>query len=265
MSAGRCVQAALTLAVAWGLWGCVAFPVGGGEKTYDDSPSLTQPYLQREHGGGTVLRPESVEYYPEATREGDTVRIRLVAEGRFTAERTENRRFTVTPEEKMAVGLVPGMASLPERKVVGGTVLAAWYNVLFLGTPTLSGLFIEPFLPPIAYDARGAGNTFRRSALFGFHRYKMGGHSGKEAPETIRGPVDATKQPVLGATFSFRAEKPFWKQMEMDESGVSLYGVEPGAHVGLLRLETLPADHTMRDDLEAWKGGRWIEVAIPEK
>lgn len=247
-------MAACTVAVACVLLaGCVVVPTSGGRKTY------------RSLGTETRMIAEKVDFYPEAVRNGDTVRLHLVASGTFRQEITETRELTVTAQRKVAFGVLPGMASLRPGLVPGGTLLALWYNICFLTTPTLNGLLLEPFNPRAVAksDTLGDGDSFRRSALVGFHKYEVPERRGGTPETQTQTLKDEVAGPVEGIELTFEGDPPvFWKTAKREGGEIVLEGVSPGAHSGKLVLAKIPEGHWLEDELREWLGFK-MDVAIP--
>lgn len=252
------MRAMMVLLGWWSLSGCVAVRISGGQPTTDTLSETWKPLSA------------GIEYfYPTAVRSRDVVSIQLMAKGRFTDGVVRKRTYSVSPQRKLSVGILPGMASLDPVSAVGGTLLAVWYNILFVGTPTLNGLFIEPFNPDPVPDSESVndGHAFRRSALLGFHKYELAGRSGSGAPEEEKVTTDEPRA-VSGVDFAFEADSEsdpsFWTGVgHSDDRGtVYLYGVAPGKHVGRLVIEKVPPGHYMRKDLLRLVGFE-MKVEIP--
>ncbi|MBR4188713.1 MAG: hypothetical protein IKQ55_01995 [Kiritimatiellae bacterium] len=258
MNAKGWMSAMMALLGWWSLSGCVPVPVSGGQPTTSTLSETRKP-----------MSAEIEYFYPKAVRSGDVASIQLIAKGIFTDAVVKEQTYSVTPQRKLSVGILPGMASLDPVSAVGGTLLAVWYNILFVGTPTLNGLFIEPFNPDPVPDSESVndGHAFRRSALLGFHKYELAGRSGRGVPEEKRVSAAGTRS-VSGVDFAFEADSAsdpsFWTGVgHSDDRGtVYLYGVAPGKHVGRLVLEKVPPGHYMRKDLPRLVGFE-MKVEIP--
>ena len=243
MKAERRMAACAIAAACMLLAGCVAVTTSGGHKTY------------RSLGSETRMIAEKVDFYPEAVRQGDTVRLHLVASGTFRQETTETRELTVTAQRKMAFGILPGMASLRPGLVPGGTLLALWYNICFLGTPTLNGLLLEPFNPRAVEksDTLRDEDWFRRSALVGFHKFKVPEERSGGTPQRLTQTAENEGSgPLEGIELTFKAEEAFWNNAVRDGGAIVLTGVKPGAHSGKLVLTKLPESHWLADELREW-------------
>lgn len=242
---------ASALACTLALSGCLAVPVSGGNKEYRPPVTVTNSV------------PDKVELYPEAVREGDRVVVRLMVSGTFTEKLTERREYEVTEQRKVAFGILPGMASLKPSLAPGGTLLALWANVCFLATPTLNGLFVEPFNPSAVPDGTtlGDGHVFRRSALVGFHKYTLPSRKGEDAPRTSTRSVSRTI-PVDGVDLQFTAKPKFWQGCTRTGGAIVLTGVAPGEHTGTLVLPSVPKGHWLEKELAGWVD---FEMNVPVK
>ena len=79
--------------------------------------------------------------------------------------KTETRRGW---RQRLAFGFFPGAACDDGFDAQAGTAFKSiWYNIAFVGIPTVSGLLVEPFV----HADREMGSDFSRSAIFGFHRW----------------------------------------------------------------------------------------------
>lgn len=245
------MERAMALACALALSGCLAVPVSGGRKVY--KPPITE----------MRSTPDSVELYPEAVRDGDRVEVRLMVSGTFTEETKERRPYEVTDRRKVSFGILPGMASLPPGLAPGGTLLALWANICFLGTPTLNGLFLEPFNPNPVPDSGtlGDGHAFRRSALVGFHKYSLPGSQGEDEPRISKRIVWQTL-PVGDVELQFNARPKFWQDSTQQDGVFILTGVEPGEHTGTLVLKSVSAGHWLGKELADWVD---FEMNVPVK
>lgn len=238
------------LACAMALSGCLAIPVSGGTKV--SKPIQTERRL--------VPLPGKVEFYPAAERNGNRVEVRLMVEGSFTEETVERRPYEVTEQRKVSFGILPGMASLRPGLAPGGTLLALWFNICFLGTPTLNGLLLEPFNPEAVPKSTtiGDGHVFRRSAFVGFHKYYLPGRQGEDPPRTSQRTVSDTRRVEDDVELQFSAQPKFWKTLSRKNGLIVLEGVEPGEHTGTLVLESVPQGHWLQGELKDLVNRRWF-------
>ncbi len=249
MDMENCLGRIAALACAMVLSGCLAIPVSGGKKV--PRPPQTETHL--------APLPGKVEFYPEAERQENRVEVKLMVEGAFTEETIERRPYTVTEQRKVAFGILPGMASLRPGLAPGGTLLALWFNICFLGTPTLNGLLLEPFNPVAVPDSPtvGDGHVFRRSAFVGFHKYSLPGRQGEDAPRTSQRTVSKTVR-VEDVQLQFSAQPKFWKNIRQEKGGLVLEGVESGEHTGTLVLESVPSSHWLQGELKDLVNRKWF-------
>lgn len=249
---------ALLLLGAWALAGCAVMHVSGGgaprEKPRSEWVVVTNPVAT------------SVKFHPEVARSGDRVDIHLVSQGSFADEITEKKPWEIPEEVQVAIGFMPGMKSLRPELAAGGTLFALWYNICFLGTPTLVGLLIEPLNPnPVPMGGSVTDEyAFRRSALLGFHKFKLPGVTGTTTNSTPAAIVEDTRV-VKNVTLEFKADRPFWSGIALNENGLVLTGVEPGRHEGTLVLKAVPDRHYLKKHLQEWIDFEMDGVEIPEK
>ena len=120
--------------------------------------------------------------------------------------------------QRLAFGFFPGAANDDGVGAQVGTALRSiWYNIFFLGTPTVSGLLVEPFI--YAEDERGS--TFSRSALFGFHRWR--------AKPSVENPV--------------RRKTAFREVVQLKDYSCTVAHVPASADgEGICRVSGIPAD-----------------------
>ena len=256
---GKMAWVVLAWVMAAATGGCVSIPYNG-KKVYKTPTVTTQ----------TVRAEGVLDFHPEVERKGDVVRLRMVADGMFVEETTTIRRYKVE-KLKMGVGLCPGWADYPindeERKTVtvDGTcsatvcmvMLPITGNLVGLGTPTASGLLIEPFLP-----AREQFHPFRQSAFVGFGKCKVGEEEGAEKPKITRRTVKKM-QSVEQIPLWFDSEPKFWKDSVQDGDALVLRGVEAGRHKGMLYIKSVPTGHLYEKELKKMAWGA-IDVEIPE-
>lgn len=156
------VLALLSIAVACVFsTGCFSFSFGGGSTVTKTSYN---------GGGLDPSAPNEVdEIRPEvrsASFGGLELRFKLI--GSFTMEKKEITEVFHPSAQRLAFGFFPGSAcDETTGKSVGTAMKSVWFNVVFAGMPTVSGLLVEPFI----HAEPGAGSAFSRSAIFGFHRW----------------------------------------------------------------------------------------------
>lgn len=240
---------------ALALSGCVQMRLSGGHKVY-------KPLEEK---ATTNSVPQKVKFHLDVQRDGDRATIRLLARGEVSETVTKTKPYETSEEVKMSFGILPGMASLPPRLAVGGTLFALWYNICFLGTPTLAGLLIEPFNPnPVPMgNSLGGGHAFRRSALLGVHKFRVPAKENEEKARPTTSIVNKTWV-VEGVTMEIDANPRFWQDSEMYQTGLVLTGVGPGRHKGTLVLKEVPPLHNLKEDLLEWENVE-MDVTIPEK
>lgn len=165
--------AALSAAAA----GCVSVPIATGPERFVGV---------REENAVTGTPEYAVRAVVE--RSGDDAIVRFSVRGDFTNHVKRVSTYERDASTMLSAGLFPGVpGDRPELALA-----AIWYNVLMLGTPTLSGLFAEPFLQPAgpASDVGAGRGLFRRSALVGMFRWTDPGRGTKlverESSETAR-------------------------------------------------------------------------------
>ena len=249
------LTAVALLAGVLALAGCLPLRLSGGEKG-------PRPLEQR---ATTNSVPQKVKFHLDIRRNGDLAMIRLLARGTVSETVTATKTYEISEEVKMTFGILPGMASLPPRLVVGGTFFALWYNICFLGTPTLAGLLIEPFNPnpvPMGYSLSD-GHAFRRSALLGVHKFELPAKKEEKKDPPTTSIVEKTWV-VEGVTMEFDAQPRFWQDSKMYQAGLVLTGVKPGRHKGTLVLKEVPPLHNLKKDLLEWENVE-MDVTIPEK
>ena len=250
------------------LCGCISVPIGDNKK--QDGPPETTTRLVGMEG-----KPE---FHPDVQRDGDVVQLRLMVAGTFVEETTTTRTYKVQ-KQKLAVGVWPGLAgdpATPGMMLVGYplalVVVCGCYNALLLGTPTLSGLLVEPFLP--ARDVHSLQRQlldpktmvtdcpFRQMALVGFSKFKQGSESVEKKSKSSRRTV-AKSLPVQQIALWFDAEPKFWESSAQEKDTLVLRGVEAGRHEGKLYVKSVPAGHLYEKELKKME---WvpIDVAIPE-
>ena len=241
------------------LSGCISVPIGTLKEEYYGSPRVTTRTIDTE---GKLM------FHADVDRKGNVVRLRLMVDGTFVEETTTTRTYAVQ-KQKLAVGVCPGFAYGDQtwrcREVnewMGGSVVGIFFlfmncNVGYLGTPTLSGLFVEPFLP-----ARDHFSFFRQGAFVGFSKYKQGNASVLKEPKVTRQTVEKTKA-VDGIALWFDADPQFWESTVQQGDTLVLRGVEAGRHEGKLYIKSVPAGHVYEKELKkmAWEA---IDVEIPE-
>lgn len=139
--------------------GCLSVPVGGDGQvaTSESLPKTT----------GRVLGISST-----TRREGTSVYVSLYADGNFKEERKVIETTTTKREKMVTVGILPGVAGCKGGDVLSNGTAAFWYNLCMLGTPTLYGLLVAPFLSPEdEVMEMNQDGFFARSALVGYHAY----------------------------------------------------------------------------------------------
>lgn len=157
--ARRCAAvAAVTFCMAHA--GCVSFSIG-------DSNATTQTVsVTRSVARDAANEIEEVE--PVVRRVQDAVTVRFNLHGAFVEEECSETTVRHKGVQMLAAGFFPGSACYEGPGVqVGAAVRSVWYNILFLGLPTVSGLLVEPFVPAGPDD----GSAFSQSAIIGFHRW----------------------------------------------------------------------------------------------
>lgn len=233
--------------------GCVSIPLG------------SEKVLQTRSDGRKVesVSVEVESFRPVVARTGSSATVRLELDGTFTDRTTVSESRRVAARTKLSFGLFPGLANVqPSENVVGDALLALWYNVCFLGTPTVNGLLLEPFEPASAKSRDfGGKGAFSRAALLGFHKY--------EEPEAwVRGKESRTVETkkearsVRDIELSFRSDDPFWTSQRCTDGTLVLEGLPPDARTGVLEIRDIPADHPFREPLLGLRRAR-IEVTVP--
>ena len=233
--------------------GCVSIPLGAERvlQTRTDEKKVE------------TVSVEVESFRPVVQRSGSSATVRLELDGSFTDRMTERTSRLVAARTKLSFGLFPGLANAnPSENLVGGSLLALWYNVLFLGAPTVNGLLLEPLEPASAKtpDFGGTG-SFSRAALVGFHKFE-------EPQGWVRGVERATLEtkketrPVRGVGLDFRSDAPFWTGKSCSDGTLVLNGLPQDARTGVLEIRDIPADHPYREPLLGLRRAV-IEVTIP--
>ena len=232
--------------------GCLAVTVSGGKET---SSSATPRTRYRD------VEVASID--PVVKRTGrDTAEIRFEATGTFPYERTETVQRTKAASERMAVGILPGLAEDSPGDAIGNTLVAIWYNVCFLGAPTLHGILFEPFAPvsePEALESMGTRTGFSRAALVGFYKYRTPTKSWADPrPKKTKGtlrrvPLDSATLAPEGGPFKVRSSR---------NGKLTLANVPAGRQECRVRL-TLPRTDPLYDVLAPLLS-RPISFTIPE-
>ena len=159
-SAGKLVASA-TVALGLLQAGCLSFSIG------DSATPHVDKYMFKTIDKGTASKCEIDRIIPEVSSVGyyDGIRISFKLIGSIAmVEKTEST-IRHSAGRRMSFGLFPGAAADQDTGEAVGTVFASiWYNILFVGTPTISGVLVEPFV---------SADTAKRSALFGFHKWKI--------------------------------------------------------------------------------------------
>ena len=233
--------------------GCVSIPLGSERvlQTRTDNRSVE------------TVSVEVESFRPVVSRTGSSATVRLELDGTFTDRTTVTESRKVAARTKLSVGLFPGLANVePSGNVVGDALIALWYNVCFLGTPTVNGLLLEPFEPASAKSRDfGGKGAFSRAALLGFHKYEEPeGWIPGRGSRTVETKKEARH--VRNVGLSFRSDAPFWASQRCTDGTLVLEGLPPDARTGVLEIRDIPADHPYREPLLGLRRAV-IEVTIP--
>jgi hypothetical protein len=206
---------------------------------------------------GNASKCEIDRIVPEVTPVGyDGIRISFNLIGSIAmVEKTEST-IRHSSGRRMSFGLFPGAAADQDTGESVGTVFASiWYNILFVGTPTVSGLLIEPFVS--ADSARRS--RFSRSALIGFHKWKT--------PSWAETKSDSKE--VLGEMFLLEdftcvvSGDGFNETRKTAEKSEAYFNIPHGCKSIEVRLE-IPHRHPLKKQLEPFEQTTF-KISIPGK
>ena len=136
--------------------GCVSFPLESARPTSRTTGAAITTIVKSSSN-------EVDEVVPVVWRTGERrAELKIDLIGDIMIRETTDVNTTYGAREKMSFGFFPGAACDESGgEKIGSVLLALWYNIILAGTPTLSGLFVEPFIPTEV----GQGSRFSRSAL----------------------------------------------------------------------------------------------------
>jgi len=164
----RLVCAAAGAIAAIAMTGCLSMETG------------VSPADEREYGSSTkVIEAVVTGVEPHVEwHDGDCV-VRISLTGTLRCEATKSKVRYNVERRYLSAGFFPGtMACRGEYSdcVVNG-LAAFYYNIVFVGLPTVYGLIVEPFIPyyPAQAESVVGKNAFLNSPMIGFARYCKSG------------------------------------------------------------------------------------------
>ena len=239
--------AMLTVAALLFSTGCLSFPLGN-PKVPITTTSVTS--------GIARDAPNDIEEFsPSATRlEPNTVKITFIVRGTINLREVHETKIEHGAEERLSIGFFPGAAC--ETNSVDAMAWAAesiWYNIIFVGLPTVSGLLIEPFIPA----SPGKGSAFSRSAIIGCHRWGY-----KPATKTTQKTSSKATECILLNGYSCEVNGA--SSVVVDKDGnCTAYGF-PAAAKSLKVTLSIPNTHPLKRQLEPFEKEP-ISIRLPEK
>lgn len=153
------------IAILAGICGCVSFPI---EEATFGNPVLVDSRTPMVRGQVTGINPVVTTY-------DQTITIDLSLQGNFEKSFDESYETTIHTRN-VSFGAFPGTMACEgeiDSCAINGLAVC-WNNLLFLGLPTVYGLFIAPFDPQYREQAKSivGADAFVRSPLLGFSKYR---------------------------------------------------------------------------------------------
>lgn len=187
---------------------------------------------------------------PRVRRTGaSTAEISFDLDGSFEMTETRTTPGFIPGGGRLAVGFFPGSAL---HSSAANPLKSFWYNICFLGTPTLYGLFAAPFVE----IPKGGGSVFSKSALLGFYRWR---EPDRHVPAQ-KASRNWTRERLLLKNVVCRVDG---RPVEMREGVISLSGLPSGAQTVNVSF-TIPASHPLGGQLRRFEQGE-IPVTVPEE
>lgn len=161
----RLMQIGATALLIPSFTGCVAVKV--------TQPSVEE--MRQVSETTSIVQSEVSGIEPSIVRAGSVVNINVNLLGTFDLETRTIYANSADRDEFIAVGFFPGVMSCRGEYrdcLLNGTE-AFFYNLVFVGLPTVYGLLVEPCIPyyPRQTDSVVGQTAFLKSALIGFSRY----------------------------------------------------------------------------------------------
>lgn len=194
------------------------------------------------------------EISPVVNRTGPrSAEIKFIVRGSITEVEERVTMIDHSEEQRLAVGFFPGAAcekTTDDAMVWGAETI--WYNIIFVGLPTVSGLLIEPFIPA----GRGNGSAFSRSAIIGFHRWGSEPHTETSHERRSYG-KDSTQ--LKGYLCTAEGASTL-----VDRQGLCTVRDFPATAKSLKVTLSIPNAHPLKRQLEPFERGP-ISIQLPEK
>lgn len=234
------------IAVAGVFSGCVQFSIG------DSYPPATTTATYT-----SIVKDASNEIEEIRQRawwvDGNTAGIRFDLIGMFTETTTRDIRILHKRSQRLAFGLFPGSAA-DERDgaKVGTAFKSLWYNALFFGMPTVSGLLVEPFV----HADQAECSNFSRSAIIGFHRWEAVGQVEEKKEKS-----NSSKDAVQLKNYTCKADNGTAVVLE---DGVLHVSGFPAEAKSVDVMISIPQQHPLKDQLAPFLQSK-IKVILPEK
>lgn len=233
---------ALALVAALLSGGCATATLGGVSGASKPEKSTTIESLRVDQVSPVVKR-----------RNAATAEISFVVDGEVNYVDTVTTRMEKHDSDRIAFGFFPATAPVESPADKAGMALKAlWYNVCFFGVPTISGLFVAPFVE----SSPNSGSTFSRAALFGFYRWHENGRW--IAPKVDRTTRAKTHFPLENVSMSAEG---FASRMENGKLVVG--GLSSGEQKVPVWI-TVPEEHELKQALKGYER-KARTVIVPEE